>query len=83
MVAGSLTGGTMTDSPNPTVREYVQIGLQQRANRCKANMVFTVRETPAGLEIEAWSRRIHKAEAGQYPDLDELFDQIMYAELVG
>ena len=45
----------MTDTPNPTVREYVQIGLQQRANRAKAGLVITVKETPAGLPI--WRSR--------------------------
>lgn len=73
----------MSDTPNPTVREYVQIGLQQRATRAKAGLVITVKETPAGLTIEAWSKREHRLEATAYPNLDELFDWIMCAELVG
>ena len=73
----------MSDTPNPTVREYIQIGLQQRANRAKAGLVITVKETPAGFTIETWSRRNLEVKATDYPNLDELFDQVMYAELVG
>ena len=73
----------MPDTPNPTVREYVQIGLQQRANRAKAGLVITVKETPAGLTIEVWSKREHHLEAFAYPNIDELFDRIMYAETLG
>lgn len=73
----------MSDSPNPTIREYMQIGLQSRANRAMPGMVVTVKETPAGYTIETWRKMEHKIETTQYPNLDELFDRIIYSELVG
>ena len=73
----------MPDTPNPTIREYVQVGLQSRVNKGFPGMVITVKETPAGLTVETWRRMEHKIDGSAYPNLDELFDQIMYAELIG
>jgi hypothetical protein len=73
----------VTDTPNPTIREYIQVGLQARANRARTGIVITVKESPEGFTIETWTRMEHKLQTTQYPNLDELFDRIMYAETAG
>ena len=72
----------MPDTPNPTIAEYVEQGLNARAARAGAGSSFKVRQVGDHFIVPSWRPTEHRFDFEQYPDLDWVLEQIVAMEAV-
>lgn len=67
-------------TPNPTIAEYVEQGLNARAARAGAGSSFKVRQEGDHLVITSWRPTHHHLDLEHYPDIDRLLEWIIHTE---
>lgn len=70
----------MPDTPNPTIAEYVELGLNARCARAGIGSRFKVRRDGDEIVVTSWRPIDHRFTFEQYPDIDWLLEQIIGAE---
>lgn len=70
----------MPDTPNPTIAEYIEQGLNARCARAGVGSRFTARHEGDEIVVTSWRPVEHRFTFEQYPDIDRLLEQIIGAE---
>jgi hypothetical protein len=69
-------------TPNPTIAEYVEQGLNARAARAGVGSSFKVRQDGDHFIVTSWRPTEHRFDFEQYPDIDRVLEQIVAMEAV-